>query len=320
MPKVDISTVASNKPTDTQTTAKLRSAPSPRILVFDSGVGGLSIAAEIQQQHPHCSIIYASDNGAFPYGTKSEDELVERVGAVLTRLLADTPVDIIVIACNSASTLALPHIRNRFRQPIVGVVPAIKPAAELSRTGTIGLLATPGTIKRQYTQQLIHDFAPHNRVISIGSSELVELAEQKIRGKQPCRQALSAILEPFFSDTEHPPVDTIVLACTHFPLLKAELQDVIGASITWVDSGEAIARRVGYWLNELALDHGRKQNSTDDNSDDNRPPPAIQQHSQHQPRHQPQHQSLFTRASEDVESLRPYLAQQLGGPLQFLEI
>lgn len=221
-----------------------------RILVFDSGVGGLSILQEIRQQYPNCCYFYASDNAAFPYGTKSEDELVERVDIVLHQLEQVTQADIIVVACNSASTVALPRIRERFAQPVIGVVPAIKPAAAISQTKTIGLLATPGTINRHYTQQLIQEFAHDCEVIRVGSSELVQLAEEKLRGRAITEQSLTPIIQPFTDNTD---IDTLVLACTHFPLLKKELQALMPNIQHWVDSGEAIARRVGYWLDTLGI-------------------------------------------------------------------
>jgi glutamate racemase len=221
-----------------------------RILVFDSGVGGLSILQEIRQQYPHCCFFYASDNAAFPYGTKTEDELIERVDIVLHQLQQTTQADIIVVACNTASTVALPRIRERFSQPVIGVVPAIKPAAAISQSKVIGLLATPGTVKREYTHQLIKKYAADCDIISIGSSELVQLAEQKLRGEIITQEQLKPIVQQLI---EHATVDTLVLACTHFPLLKEELQTVLPNIKYWVDSGEAIARRVGYWLSELGL-------------------------------------------------------------------
>src|SRR5690606_34311233 len=127
----------------------------PRVLVFDSGVGGLSILAEIRARVPHCELVYACDNGAFPYGTKGEEELVARVDWVLKALIRATAPDIVVVACKTASTVALPHVRAHCQKPVVGVVPAIKPAAKLTQSGVIGLLATPATVARPYTLGLI---------------------------------------------------------------------------------------------------------------------------------------------------------------------
>lgn len=229
---------------------------NPAILVFDSGVGGLSIFEAIRQQIPGCDLTYASDNAAFPYGTKGETELVERVEAVLKQLLHRRAADIIVVACNSASTLALPHIRGHFQQPIVGVVPAIKPAALQSRSGVIGLLATPGTVRRAYTQQLIEQFASDCEVIRLGSSELVALAEAKLRGQRVTAQNLANVLQPLELHPRRGEMDTLVLACTHFPLLAPELARHFGPEVQLIDSGDAIARRVHHWIGQLGLAPG----------------------------------------------------------------
>lgn len=232
------------------------SRANPRILVFDSGVGGLSILGEIQDRVPGCDLIYASDNAAFPYGTKTEQELVGRVDRVLHQILARHSVDIIVVACNSASTLALPHIRAHFDQPIVGVVPAIKPAAACSQAKVIGLLATPGTLSRSYTRDLITQFASDCHLIQLGSSELVHLAEQKLRNRPVGTDQLHQILAPMGEDARYPDMDKLVLACTHFPLLRGELSHYFGRAVQLIDSGPAIARRVAYWVAQLKLSPG----------------------------------------------------------------
>lgn len=258
----------------------------PRLLVFDSGVGGLSIVAEIQRRLPGCTLIYASDNAAFPYGTKGEDELVTRVDQVLHRLIEHSRPDVVIVACNSASTLALPHIRAHFQEPIVGVVPAIKPAAMLSRSRVIGLLATPGTISRPYTHELIRTFAADCTVISLGSSELVRMAEAHLRGQTPSPAALTDILSPLLAHERAEQMDTVVLACTHFPLLKPQLQAVLGPEIALVDSGEAIARRVAYWLDALGMDEQGLRTRQD--------PPA--------------HSALFTAGGTEVDRLKSTLS------------
>ena len=225
---------------------------SRRILVFDSGVGGLSILQSIRQRLPGQDYIYASDNAAFPYGLKTRDYLVERVDKVLRALIKTQQPDVIVVACNTASTVALPSIRAHFTSPVVGVVPAIKPAAALSRSGVIGLLGTPGTVERAYTQRLIDDFASHCTVIKVGSSRLVEVAEQVLRGQPASSEELRTILAPLFQAEQ---LDTIVLACTHFPLIAAELAATAPRSLSWVDSGEAIARRVASLLDAVEPDN-----------------------------------------------------------------
>jgi len=219
-----------------------------RILVFDSGVGGLSILQALQQTLPASQYIYASDNQAFPYGTKSAEFLIERVHKVLQALIKKCQPDIIVVACNTASTLVLPHIRQNFSIPIVGVVPAIKPAALQSKTKVIGLLGTPGTVARPYTKNLIGEFASDCEVVCSGSAELVAIAEQALRGTLPGAEELSGILKPLFDNEQ---LDTIILACTHFPLIKEQLISASPRSVNWIDSGEAIARRVNALLPTL---------------------------------------------------------------------
>lgn len=234
-----------------------------RILVFDSGVGGLSILRAIQS-HPDIDItqhqwLFCSDNAFFPYGTKPEDILIQRVCAVLSALYDKFQPDIIVIACNTASTIALEAVRQKLPCAIVGVVPAIKPAAQLSVSKSIGLLATPGTIARRYTQQLIEDFASDCKVTAVGSSELVQMAESYLRTGVIDKQSLAHIVEPFYAEQRISQLDTMVLACTHFPLIGDALKEICPAIKHWVDSGDAIARRVLWLLNQQEIertDHG----------------------------------------------------------------
>ena len=230
----------------TTTSAPNKPANAP-VLVFDSGVGGLSILNTSADSLPGLPLVFACDNGFFPYGTKTETELVERVDAVLQRLLTEIQPRLLVIACNTASTVALPRLRSRYTLPIVGVVPAIKPAAQQSRNKIIGLLATPATVQRPYTDLLIQEFAADCTVIKVGSRELVQLAEDKLRGAPVDTGQLQTILAPFFANPAQSP-DTIVLGCTHFPLLRAELAAASPVPVHWVDSGAAIARRVAELL------------------------------------------------------------------------
>lgn len=266
--------------------------PTPHILVFDSGVGGLSIASEIRRALPQVQISYASDNGFFPYGTKPEAELIARVEGVLWTLVKQTRPDMVVVACNTASTVALPSIRERFSIPIVGVVPAVKPAAEISQSKVIALLATPGTVSRLYTRQLIDDFAPNCEVICVGSSRLVELAEDKLRGKAVAREAIRQVLQPLLESEHYAALDTVILACTHFPLLRDELSLNLGKPVNWVDSGAAIARRV---RDLLAVSGWNSEAAAVD-----------------------LHQSYFTRAGSEVEELLPFLADILPGPVHIV--
>ncbi len=216
------------------------------IVIFDSGVGGLSIYQEIKQTMPGLDVIYCSDTAAFPYGAKSEEAVIERTSYCLGELARQYKPSLAVIACNTASTISLPRVRKELSFPVVGVVPAIKTASEHSVKRIIGLLATPGTVERDYTDQLIEDFASDCQVIRVGSGELVHLAEQYLRGQAIQPETLKAVVEPFFRNGQSP--DAIVLGCTHFPLLKDALDAVVPESVQWLDSGAAIARRVSFLL------------------------------------------------------------------------
>lgn len=219
----------------------------PTIVVFDSGVGGLSVYDEIRQLLPEAHYIYVFDNAGFPYGEKTEQFIVQRITAITTAITRQYPVSIAVVACNTASTVSLPALREVFDFPVVGVVPAIKPAARLTRNGVVGVLATRGTVKRSYTQQLVQQFAKECQIEMLGSSELVLLAERKLQGEPVSLQEIKDIIQPWLALPEPP--DTVVLGCTHFPLLKAELQAVLPEGTRLVDSGAAIARRT-VWLLE----------------------------------------------------------------------
>ena len=215
------------------------------ILVFDSGVGGLSIVQALRERMPSLPLIYACDNAAFPYGQKPEVWLKQRVHAVVSGLVKAIQPSLIVLACNTASTLTLPELRQHFNLPIVGVVPAIKPAALITHSGQIGLLATCGTVNRPYTQKLIDEFAANCNLIKVGSNKLVELAELYLAGGQVADQDLLEILQPLLAE---PRLDTVILGCTHFPLLQTQLAKVAeqagAAPWQWINSGAAIARRV----------------------------------------------------------------------------
>ncbi|WP_321158074.1 glutamate racemase [Providencia stuartii] len=224
----------------------------PTILVFDSGVGGLSVYREVKKLLPNAHYIYAFDNEAFPYGEKSEEFIVDRVYQIVNAIAKKHPLAITIIACNTASTISLPNLRAHFNFPVVGVVPAIKPATKLTRNGIVGLLATKGTVNREYTKELIARFATDCRVISLGSADLVQLAERKLHGEQiPLTEVANAV-KPWLRMPEAP--DTVVLGCTHFPLLIEELEQVLPNGTRFIDSGAAIARRTVWLINNQAED------------------------------------------------------------------
>jgi glutamate racemase len=213
-----------------------------KVLIFDSGVGGLSVFAQVCKQNPNIHYSYLFDNAYFPYGELEADFLIQRLQSLLSVFVSKYNIDLIVIACNSASTVALSFLREHFSIPIVGVVPAIKPAALLTENGVIGLLATPATIKGPYTARLIEEFAADKQVLKIGSTQLVKLAELKLHGKLIPQADIEAVLAPWLMLENSP--DTIVLGCTHFPLLKEEIARCFKHKVNLVDSGNAIAQRV----------------------------------------------------------------------------
>lgn len=216
------------------------------ILFLDPGVGGLSILAPVRKLLPNAPIVYAMDQAGYPYGQKSEAELSARVPALLGRLAEHVQARLIVIACNTASVIALDPVRAALDLPIVGTVPAIKPAAALSKTRVIGVLGTRATVRQPYVDNLSREFAADCTVIRHGSHELVDLAERKLRGEATPRSAYEAVLAGLFDQPRGDEIDTIVLACTHFPLVEDELAEAAGRSIAFLHGGEGIARRVAH--------------------------------------------------------------------------
>lgn len=211
------------------------------ILIFDSGVGGLSVAAAVREHLPAAALAYVCDNAMLPYGTKPAGWLVTRIAEVCSAAVAASGASALVVACNTASTLALSELRAQLTIPVVGTVPAIKPAAAMTRSGTLGLLATSATVHRPYIDALVGDFAAHCRVVRVAADGLVILAEREMAGQPVDSALLAAELAPLWAVPE---VDTVVLGCTHFPLLSGHLGAWAPRPIRWVDSGEAIARRV----------------------------------------------------------------------------
>lgn len=234
-------------------TGSAHSTKAPSALIFDSGVGAISIAREIRRQIPGLTLHFGVDNGFFPYGDKPEETLRPRIVHMASSMMRRSAADILVVGCNTASTLALPQLREALDQPVVGVVPAVKPAAEETRSGTIALIATEGTVNRRYTRALIEQFGNGHRVINVPAPELVHLAEAKLRNEPVTAEDLAPVLHRIFDTAGGDKVDIAVLACTHFPLLRDELQRFSPRSIRWLDSGAAIARRVHWWLEELKL-------------------------------------------------------------------
>ena len=229
--------------------------PASPLLFFDSGVGGLSVLGPTRQLLPNTPIVYAADNAAFPYGKRSDAELAERVPALLEQLVDRFRPRLVVIACNTASTIALDHARAALDIPIVGTVPAIKPAAEISKTRVIGVLGTEATVRQPYVDDLSARFAADCTVIRHGSPELVELAEAKLAGEGISVEAVRAAIAPMIEQPRGGEMDVMVLACTHFPLLSEEIAEAF-PEIRQIDGGPGIARRIAYltqdqpWLSD----------------------------------------------------------------------
>lgn len=224
-----------------------------RVLVFDSGVGALSIGTEIHRRLPGVELVHALDSGGFPYGEWREEDLTGHICNAVSALVRHYSPALMVLACNSASTAVLPALRASLSIPVVGVVPAIKPAAAHSRSRVIGLLATPGTVARAYTRQLIDDFAADCCVIAVGNAALAPAVEDWFWEGREAPAVYAAIGQQFAAHPRFPEMDTVVLACTHFPLVAAQLARQLG-DVTLIDSGAAIARRVEQLLEPAVLD------------------------------------------------------------------
>lgn len=247
------------------------------ILFFDSGVGGLSVVAPTQALLPLAPIVYAADSAGFPYGIKSEAEIAARVPALLGRLVERYRPRLVVIACNTASTIALPAVRAALDVAVVGTVPAIKPAAALTRSRVIGVLGTEATVRQAYVDDLAARFAGDCTVLRHGSAELVRLAEAKLAGEAPDPVRIAAVLDGLFGQPGGAAVDVIVNACTHFPLVEPELARA-APNVRFVDGGPGIARRIA------ALTQGQAW-------------PA-----------RPVHRAVFTRLGDAERNLAPALA------------
>lgn len=244
----------------TCTGARAARSERPSILVLDSGVGGLTVLREIVRARPDAACVYAADDAAFPYGDWDEAPLIRRVETVVDALVGRFEPDLVVIACNTISTLVLPSLRARFPDlPFVGTVPAVKPAVAASLSGRIAVLATPGTVRRDYTRGLVEAYAGTCRVDLVGSTRLAALAEAELAGEPPGDEAIGAELAPCFVDEAGRRTDVVVLACTHYPLLLERMRGLAPWPVTWIDPAPSIARRVTAILGSACPGGGRDQ-------------------------------------------------------------
>ena len=228
------------------------------ILTFDSGIGGLTVLREARVLMPDRRFVYVADDAAFPYGDWEEEALSARIVELCGSLIARHDPEIFVIPCNTASTLVLAELRAAYPDtPFVGTVPAIKPAAERTRSGLVSVLATPGTVKRQYTRDLIAKWASKCNVRLVGSTNLAALAETYMRHGFVDEEAVRAEIAPCFIERDGGRTDIVVLACTHYPFLANRMRKTAPWPVDWLDPAEAIARRALSLLAERAPVEGR---------------------------------------------------------------
>jgi glutamate racemase len=226
-------------------------AAAESVVVFDSGLGGLTVYREIAAARPNADFVYVADDAAFPYGAMDEHKLVGRVVELIGELIATHRPDLVVIACNTASTIALPALRKNFSVPFVGTVPAIKPACAGSITKRVSVLGTEATVAREYTRALIRDYAGDCQVTLVGSKSLAAYAEAELAGTPAEDAAIAAEIAPCFCDGTAR-TDTVVLACTHYPLIIERLRRLAPWPVNFIDPAPAIARRVGDLLGPAA--------------------------------------------------------------------
>ncbi|MDI6027606.1 glutamate racemase [Corticibacterium sp. UT-5YL-CI-8] len=227
------------------------------VLLFDSGIGGLTVLREARVLMPDRRFVYVADDAAFPYGAWEEPALNDHILQLFARLLDRYQPEISVIACNTASTLVIESLRETFpHHPFVGTVPAIKPAAERTRSGLVSVLATPGTVKRQYTRDLIRQWATKCHVRLVGSDRLASLAETYMREGFVDEDAVRDEITPCFIEQEGARTDIVVLACTHYPFLANRMRKTAPWPVDWLDPAEAIARRALSLLAPLPAEPG----------------------------------------------------------------
>ena len=234
-----------------------RVSGSPTILVFDSGLGGLTVLREVVRARDDAHYLYVADDAFFPYGHHSEEDIIARVVPLIGEMISSHRPDLVVIACNTMSVSVMAHLRAAYTVPFVGTVPAIKPACAASKTKRVSVLGTKATVKREYTQALIRDFAQGCKVTLVGSAELASMAESALSGGSVSDEQISAELAPCFvgaGEDASQRTDTIVLACTHYPLLLDRLNRLAPWPVNWIDPAPAIARRVANLLGEAPGD------------------------------------------------------------------
>lgn len=232
------------------------------ILVFDSGIGGLSVMREARLVMHEQPFVYVGDDAGFPYGDWEETALTERMVGLFQTLLDTYKPRLAIVACNTASTLIMPALRERFGIPFVGIVPAIKPAAERTSSGLISVLATPGTVSRPYTQNLIRQYASQCEVKLVGATQLARMAEEHMQLRPIDTQLLREEIRPCFVQRGHRKTDIVTLGCTHYPFLVNEMRKLTPWPVDWLDPAHAVARQASRLLAELPDDSAGVETGT----------------------------------------------------------
>lgn len=217
------------------------------ILVIDSGIGGLGVLSHVQKRLPNVDYSYVADEAFFPYGQLDKPTLENRAAQIVTVIDRFNKLDCVVVACNTATTVVLEHLRAHFNVPIIGIVPAIKVAAKRTKTKAIGILATEATAKGEYIETLVKQFAGDCVVKLHGSKNLAHLAEQKLNGNKISITEVAREIQPLFSAMrfkEQKHIDQVVLGCTHYPFLLDELKQAAPYVVSWIDPAEAVANQV----------------------------------------------------------------------------
>jgi len=217
---------------------------APRLLFIDSGLGGLTVLRAARQAVPEADVRLIADDAGFPYGARSEAGLISRLLELVEPAVRHFAPDCIVLACNTASTIALQALRESVAVPIVGTVPAVKPAAALTRSGLVSVLATPATVTRDYTRALIDRFGSGVRFTLAGAPSLAALAEAHASGEAVDDEAIAREIAPCFVDDGGAKTDVVVLGCTHYPLLLDKLDALAPWPVVWLDPAPAVARRI----------------------------------------------------------------------------
>jgi glutamate racemase len=220
------------------------------ILIFDSGLGGLTVYREVAAALPGAHFVYVADDAGFPYGNQPKEALIARITSAIGAAIAEHAPDLVVVACNTASTIALAELRARFSVPFVGTVPAIKPASAQSKSKRIAVLGTLATVSLEYTHTLIREYAAGCDVVLVGSSHLASFAEAELAGQPLADAAIAGEIAGCFVDADGRRTDTVVLACTHYPLLTERFRAIAPWSVDWLDPAPAIARRVADLMRE----------------------------------------------------------------------